>query len=231
MRTCPRPSLVRLWFVCRCNNNNNNNSHSHSNNNNNKKLDFFFFPERKSFSSLYRRRRPRTVNAPANSRQSPRQIGRDVRFDRRGAIQSVVEPEQWPYAQAEDGQEQNAVLRQADRFLSEGRRGLPAVLSTGKNKTSSTYRTFLRSTRRSFHSAIFCRLKLLGRPPPSIRWSPSRFLLRSFCATRFPPATSAHPLDVGPTIFFARLAPLCGPDFSTPVAGSSIPVDLHLLYS
>jgi len=75
------------------------------------------------------------VNAPANSRQSPRQIGRDVRFDRRGAIQSVVEPEQWPHAQAEDGQEQNAVLRQADRFLSEGRRGLPAVLSTGKNKT------------------------------------------------------------------------------------------------
>jgi len=95
------------------------------------------------------------VNAPANSRQSPRQIGRDVRFDRRGAIQSVVEPEQWPYAQAEDEQEQNAVLRQADRFLSEGRRGLLAVLSTGKKKALSACRPFCDLlddlfTRRSF---------------------------------------------------------------------------------
>jgi len=97
------------------------------------------------------------VNAPANSRQSPRQIGRDVRFDRRGAIQSVVEPEQWPHAQAKDGQEQNAVLRQADRFLSEGRRGLPAVLSTGKKKYLPT---FSRAPRRSFHLAIACPRRL-----------------------------------------------------------------------
>jgi hypothetical protein len=108
MCTCPRPSLVRLWFVCRCCNNNNNHSNS-NNNNNNKKLDFF--SERKSFSYLYRRRRDQADRVPWTRPQTVAS-----RHDRSAAMSALTAGVQYSLSSNQNN-------------------GLMPKQRTGKNKT------------------------------------------------------------------------------------------------
>lgn len=115
----------------------------------------------KTITEKIHARRPRSDGTIATTTR------RDGRSDCWCAIQSVVEPEQqWPNGQAKDEQKQNVVLRQADRFVSEGCRGLPEMLSTGKPWTPlpRARLPFFRYFRRPFvfYFFIIC-------PHPSVR--------------------------------------------------------------